>query len=125
MWLLSALVDEIAGEVEMLALAGQVIEPDQRQLDLLVAAIAVLLVRPGAEGRAHMLDIALQDSQQPAPAGRQERSRFFSMAFPCRDLIAMWEKLFSYKLRSFPGGINQKFLLRREVQGIDLELKGR
>ena len=56
----------------MLALAGQVIEADQRQLDLLMPAIAVLLVRPGPNVWRHMVDIALEDVEQPAPAGRQE-----------------------------------------------------
>ncbi len=48
------------------------VEADQRQLDLLMAAIAALLARPRPEGRAHMVDIALEDGEQPAPAGRQE-----------------------------------------------------
>ncbi len=43
--LLAALVDEIGREVEVLPLAGQMIELDQRQLDLLVPVIAVLLAR--------------------------------------------------------------------------------
>jgi hypothetical protein len=30
----------------------------------------------------------------------------------------MWEKLFSYKLRSFPRGIKQKFL-RRSADGLE------
>ena len=56
----------------MLALAGQVIELDQRQLDLLVAAIAALLARPGPKVVRDMVDIALQDVEQAAPPGRQE-----------------------------------------------------
>ncbi len=36
----------------------------------------------------------------------------------------MWEKLFSYKLRSFPSGIKQKFLVRRGAPGADPEMDG-
>ena len=40
MRLLAALVDEVLGEIEIFLLAGDAGELDQRQLDLLVAAIA-------------------------------------------------------------------------------------
>ena len=56
----------------MLALAGEMIEADQRQLDLLMAAIAALLAGLRSECLAHMLDVALENVEQPAAAGRQE-----------------------------------------------------
>ena len=56
----------------MLSLSRQAIELDQRQFDLLMAAIAALLAGLRAEGLAHMLDIALQNVEQPASARRQE-----------------------------------------------------
>ena len=46
MRLAAALVDEIGGEIEAPAVAGQAIELDQRELDLLVAGIAALLAGP-------------------------------------------------------------------------------
>ena len=49
MRLLAALVDEVVGEVEIFLLAGHAAELDQRQLDLLMAAIALLLARRRAE----------------------------------------------------------------------------
>ena len=53
----------------MLALTGQAVEADQRELDLRMAAVAALLARPAPEGFAHVLDIPLQDVEQAAPAG--------------------------------------------------------
>ena len=42
----AALVDEIGGEIEAAAIAGQAVEFDQRELDFLVAVIAALLAGP-------------------------------------------------------------------------------
>ena len=54
------------------SLAGQAIELDQRELDLLMAGIAALLARSGAERRRDMIDVALHDIEQPPPTGRLE-----------------------------------------------------
>ena len=54
--LTAALVDEIGGEIEAAAIAGQPVELDQRQLDLLMAGIAALLARASPEGRGDVVD---------------------------------------------------------------------
>src|SRR5690606_32501651 len=63
-----ALVDEIGGEVEVLLLPGQVIELDERELDLLVAVIAALLAASAAEDRVDVIEVALHDREPAAPA---------------------------------------------------------
>ena len=72
--LAAAFVDEVGGEIEVLLLAGQPIELDQRDLDFLVAVIAALLAGTSAEGLADMLDIALHDVEPAATAGGLEVS---------------------------------------------------
>ena len=66
----AALVDEVAGEIEVAPLAGQPVEPDQRQLDLLVAAIAALLALVRPEQFRHQVDLAAHDVEQVRLAGR-------------------------------------------------------
>ena len=64
------LVDEIGREFEPPLVAGQAIELDQRELDLLMPGIAALLARSGPEGRGDMIQIALHHVDEPALAGR-------------------------------------------------------
>ena len=68
MRLAAALIDEIGGEVEPAPIAGQAVEFDQRQLDLLMPAIAALLPCPAAEDRGDVIDVALHDIEQLAPS---------------------------------------------------------
>src|SRR5262249_22142716 len=70
--LATALVDEIGGEVEMPAVAGDAVEPHQRELHLGMPAISPLLPIAGSERCADMLDVALQYVEEAAPAGGQE-----------------------------------------------------
>ena len=58
------------GEIEIALLAGRAAELDQRQLDLLMAAIAPLLARLAAEDRGDVIGIAAHDVEQLALAGR-------------------------------------------------------
>ena len=70
--LLAALVDEELGEVEIALLAGDAGELDQRQFDLLVAAVAAELAFAGAEDRVDVVGIAAHDVEQLALAGGLE-----------------------------------------------------
>ncbi len=72
MRLLAAGIDEEAREVEIALLAGDAAEADQRQLDFLVAAIAGLMVRAGAEDGADMVGIAAHGVKQRTLAGGLE-----------------------------------------------------
>ena len=58
MRLTATLVDEIGGEIEAAAVAGQPIELDERQLDFLVAVIAALLAGAPPEGRGDVVEVA-------------------------------------------------------------------
>ena len=70
--LAAALVDEIGGEIEAAAIAGQPIELDQRQLDFLVAVVAALLACPAPEGSCDVVDIAFHDVEEAPPTGGAE-----------------------------------------------------
>jgi hypothetical protein len=65
-----ALIDEIDREVEVLLLAEQAVELDQRQLDLLVTAIAVLLAGTRTEHGRDVVDVAEHDVEEFSPSGR-------------------------------------------------------
>ena len=67
--LTAPLVDEIGGEIEAASIAGQPVKLDQRELDLLMPAIAALLPRTAAEGCGDMIDIALHHVEQLASSG--------------------------------------------------------
>ena len=69
---LSALVDEVAGHVEIAFLARGVVELHQRQLDLLVAGIARDLAFAGAECLADQVGVAAHGLQEIAAAGGVE-----------------------------------------------------
>ena len=56
----------------MAAVAGQAVELDEGELDLLVAVVAALLAGVGAEGGADVGDIALEDVEEAAAAGGEE-----------------------------------------------------
>ena len=56
----------------MLLLLRHIVELDQCELDLLVPAIAALLVFAGTEHARDVVDIAEHDVEQAAPAGRLE-----------------------------------------------------
>src|SRR6185312_12347873 len=66
----SALVDEIGGERQVPAVAGEAMEFEQGNLDFLMPAIAALLPFARAEGRSNMVDVAQHDVEEAAPAGR-------------------------------------------------------
>ena len=70
--LAAALVDEVRGEVEVAAVAGEAVELDEGELDLLVAVVAALLAGAGAEGGADVGDVALEDVEEAAAAGGEE-----------------------------------------------------
>ena len=56
----------------MAAVAGQAVELDEGELDLLVAVVAALLAGAGAEGGADVGDVALEDVEEAAAAGGEE-----------------------------------------------------
>jgi 2Fe-2S ferredoxin len=70
MRLTAALVDEIGGELEPSAVAGEAVELDERELDFLMARIAVPLPGSPAERRGDVVDAALHDVQEASPSGR-------------------------------------------------------
>ena len=67
--LAAPLVDEIGGEIEAAAVAGQPVKLDERELDLLMAGIAALLSRTAAKRCGDVIDIALHDVEHLAPSG--------------------------------------------------------
>ena len=67
--LAAALIDEIGGQIELLALPGKLVEPDQRDLDFLVAGVAALLLRSGPESAADMVKAALHHLEEFALPG--------------------------------------------------------
>ena len=69
MRLAASLVDEIGRKIEAAAIPGQPVKLDQRELDLLMPAIAALLPGAAAERRGDVIDIALHDVEQLAPSG--------------------------------------------------------
>ena len=68
----ATLVDEIGRKIEPPAVAGQAVELDQRQLDLLMSGIAAPLPGVSAESRGDMVDGAFHDVEEAPPPGRPE-----------------------------------------------------
>src|SRR5262249_28202992 len=69
-WLTTALIDKETCKLEVTSLAGKAIKLDQRQLDLLVTAIAADLVRARAEPTVNVIHILGHYSEQIIFAGR-------------------------------------------------------
>src|SRR5262249_22453264 len=67
--LTAALVDEVAGEIEIAALGSKPVKLYERQLDLLVAAISALLVRTRTKPTPDMIGIASHRVEQGVLAG--------------------------------------------------------
>ena len=65
-----ALVDKVGGQVEIALLAGGMIELDQRQLDLLMAAVTALLPFLAAKNRGDIVGVATDHVEQRSLPGR-------------------------------------------------------
>src|SRR5580692_3093760 len=70
--LMAAFVEEIGGESEMGWIASDMVQLDEGELDLGMPAIAAFLAGAAAESRGDVVDIATENVEQPAPAGRLE-----------------------------------------------------
>ena len=92
MRLAAPLVGEVGGEVELLPLAGQPVELDQRDLDLLVPGVAALLTRASAEGGADVVEVALHHVEHLAAAGGLEvGDRAFEQVAAVVELVVVAE----------------------------------
>src|ERR1700722_5715947 len=67
--LTAPLVDEIGCKIEAAAIAGQSVKLDQRELDLLMPAIAALLPRTAAKCCGDVIDVTLHDVEHLASPG--------------------------------------------------------
>src|SRR5205807_338667 len=68
-WLLTALVDEVATQLEIARLASRAVQPNQRQLDFGMTTVATLLVRPGAEDARDVIGVAAHDVEHCSSTG--------------------------------------------------------
>src|SRR5258706_12678762 len=66
MWLLSAFVDEIFGQIQITLFACRFIEFDQRQFDFRMTSVSTLLTLIGAEPSINMIRVTAQNIRQLA-----------------------------------------------------------